>query len=141
MVIEWTGGLSVGNGIIDSEHRDLISLTNNVAQAIAARDCDILKWAFEMLENQLQAHFASEGKIAHAAGFDFPSHRAAQEHSLRELQYMRNELITKNGIWSDSAVDHFISALKKWMIDKHINEQDMQMKPLLLSLSYGFRPE
>ena len=140
MVIKWTKELSVGNEVIDSEHRNLISLTNDVVHAIWARNHLALIQAFEMLENWLQIHFVNEEKIARMAGFDFSNHKPAQQHSLKELRHMRDELIAKNGIWSDGAADHFARYLKKWVIDEHIDGLDMQMKPALQSRPYGFRP-
>lgn len=140
MAIKWAKELSVGNEVIDSEHRNLIGLANGVAHAIWARNHLALAQAFEALENRLQIHFANEEKIARAAGFDFSSHKPAQQHSLKELRHMRDELIAKNGIWSDGAASHFTDALKEWMIGGHIGGLDMKMKPVLQSRPYGFRP-
>jgi len=140
MAIEWTRELSVGNEVIDSEHRNLIGFVNDVAHAIWKRDCAALTQAFEMLESCLQAHFANEEKIACAAGFDFSGHKPAQLYSLKELRHMRDELLAKNGVWADGAVEHFTGSLEKWMIDGHIVKLDMQMKPALQSHPYDFRP-
>lgn len=140
MDIEWARELSIGNEIIDSEHRDLIGLTNNVVHAIGARDCTALMGAFEALENRLQAHFANEERIACAAGFDFFGHKPAQQHSLKELRHMRDELMSKDGVWSDGAVEHFARYLEKWVIDGHIGGLDMKMKPVLQSRPYDFNP-
>ena len=140
MAIQWIKELSVGNEIIDSEHRDLIGLVNDVAHAIWKRDCATLAQTLEILENRLHAHFVNEEKIARAAGFDFSGHKSAQQYSLKELRHMRDELLAKNGTWSDGTVDHFTSSLEKWMIDGHIVKLDMQMKRALQSCSYDFRP-
>ena len=53
---------------------------------------------------------------------------------------MRDELVGKGGVWSDGTVDHFTKSLKHWMIDKHIIELDMQMKPVLQGYPYDFMP-
>ena len=89
MAIQWIKELSVGNEIIDSEHRDLIGLVNDVAHAIWKRDCATLAQTLEILENRLHAHFVNEEKIARAAGFDFSGHKSAQQYSLKELRQMR----------------------------------------------------
>ncbi|MDD5300576.1 MAG: hypothetical protein PHD65_08795 [Gallionella sp.] len=78
MAIKWTKELSVGNEVIDSEHRNLISLANDVVHAIEARNHLALVQALETLGSWLQIHLVNEEKIAHAAGFDFSSHKPAQ---------------------------------------------------------------
>lgn len=138
MNLIWTKKLSVGNEIIDSEHRDLIGMVNGVAHAIRAMDCHALAQAFELLEGWLCIHFANEEKIARAVNFDFSSHKPAQQYSLRELQHMREELIAKNDLLSDDAVDHFTRSLKNWAIDGHIINLDMLMKPALQAYDYKF---
>lgn len=139
MAIKWTKELSVGNEVIDSEHRNLIGMVNDVAHAIWKRDCAALEQAFEALEDRLQAHFVNEESIARTVGFVFSKHKPAQQYSLKELRHMRDELLTKNGTWSDGAADHFTNSLEKWMIDGHIIKLDMQMKPALLSRFYDFK--
>lgn len=136
----WTKKLSVGNEIVDAEHRNLIRMTNDVAQAIRTRDGSALAQAFELLENWLCVHFTNEEKIAEAVKFDFSSHKLAQQYSLKELRHMRDELIAKNGMGSDGAVAHFTRSLKNWMIDDHIINLDMLMKPALQAYDYKFWP-
>lgn len=138
--LAWTNELSVGNAVIDAEHKNLISMVNDITHAIRTRDCSALAQAFEMLESWLHVHFRNEEQIALAAKFDFSSHKAKQQYALKELQHMRDELVGKDGVWSDGAVDHFARYLKYWMIDKHIIELDMQMKPVLQDYPYDFMP-
>jgi hemerythrin len=138
--LAWTNEFSVGNAVIDAEHKNLINMVNDVANAIGARDCTALAQAFEMLEGRLQVHFLNEEQIALATKFDFSKHKAKQQYGLKELRHMRDELVEKAGVWSDGAVDHFARSLKYWMIDKHIVELDMQMKPVLQNYPYDFMP-
>ncbi len=138
--LAWTSELSVGNAVIDAEHKNLISMVNDITHAIKTRDCTALAEEFEMLENWLHAHFRNEEQIALATKFDFSNHKARQQYELKELRHMRDELVEKAGVWSDGAVDHFTKSLKYWMIDKHIVELDMQMKPVLQGYPYDFMP-
>lgn len=140
MKLAWTKQLSVGNAVIDSDHRNLIAIVNAVIHAIGARDCDLLAQAFEKLESWLCIHFNNEALIARAVGFDFAKHLHAQQHSLKELQFMQRELMGKKGMWSDGAVHHFTRSLKSWMIDTHIINLDMQMKPALQRSDYQYWP-
>lgn len=138
MGLTWGKQLSVGNEIIDAEHRNLIGMVNDIVRAIRARDCDALAQAFQLLEGWLCVHFVNKEKIARAVNFDFSNHKSAQQYLLKELQHMRDELIAKNGMWSDGAVDHFTRSLKVWMIDGHIIDLDMLMKPALQAHDYKF---
>lgn len=138
MELVWAGELSVGNAVIDAEHRNLIGLVNEVISGIRSSDVSALSQAFELLEYLLRIHFANEEKIAHAVGFPFVQHKLAQQYSLKELQHMKDELAIKNGVWSDGAADHFARSLKSWMIDAHIIKLDMLMKPVLHNHGYDF---
>lgn len=136
----WSKKLSVGNEILDSEHRNLIGLVGDVVRAIKARDGQALVQAFELLERWLFVHYANEEKIAQAVNFDFSGHKPAQQYSLQELRLMRDELVARNGAWHDDTVEHFTRSLKKWIIDGHIVNLDMRMKPALQAQGYKFWP-
>ena len=141
MELVWTNELSVGNAHIDEEHRKLLSMINNVKHEIKTRNSSALPQAFKLLENWLYAHFANEEKIAQAINFPFDQHKLAQQHSLRELQHLRDELVTKDGIWSDGAAHHFIRSLRNWAVNEHIIKLDMRMKPALQNYAYNFLPD
>lgn len=140
MKLSWSKQLSVGNVIIDSEHRNLISLVNDIIRAIETRNDSGLTPAFEQLEHALCVHFENEEKIAQAVGFNFSKHKSAQQYGLKELLFLKNELAGGNSLWSESAVEHFTRFLENWMIDEHINGLNMQMKPALQAYDYEFCP-
>jgi len=136
----WTNNLSIGNAIVDAEHRNLIAMVNDINLWIKTRDGRALLQAFKLLENWLCVHFVNEEKIAQAIQFPFAQHKLAQQHSLKELQYMREEWVAKNGAWSDGAAKHIARSLKNWMIDEHIVKLNMLMKPMLQNYDYNFWP-
>jgi len=141
MGLAWTKQLSVGNVIIDSEHKYLIGIVNNARRAIMARDSFMLSQEFERLENWLCVHFANEEKIARVVNFDFSEHKLAQQYSLKELQRLRDELAANDGAWCESDVKHYSNSLGDWMIDGHIIKSNMLMKPALQNYAYTFWPE
>ncbi|HEX5362768.1 MAG TPA: hemerythrin family protein [Gallionella sp.] len=144
MGLSWNKQLSIANTIVDSEHKHLISLTNQVERAMKTamelRNDTPLQQAFEQLENELQHHFRNEEKIAHAINFPFDQHLQAQHHMLMELRYLRAELLTKDCIWTDAALQHFAQFLQEWMIE-HITQADMPMKSTLQGYDYNFWPD
>ena len=136
----WTDDLSVGNASIDADHKKLIVMVNGVEAMIKARDNFALPQALEQLERYLCAHFVNEEKIAQAANFPFGKNKAEHQYVLKEFQNMKNELIIKEGIWSDNAAEHYSHFLSDWIRD-HVLNEDMQLKPVLQNHPYDFKPD
>lgn len=139
MALAWAEHLSVGNAMIDSEHRDLIIAVNNVEHAIEAGDRDALSKSFDLLESCMQNHFRNEERIAAAVNFPFAQNKLEHRHLLKEMRYMREELETLHGIWPEYLVRKYSRFLSGWMTD-HIVKEDMQLKPVLESHPYDFKP-
>jgi len=136
----WTDNLSIGNASIDADHKKLIVMVNGLEAMLKARDSFALPLALEQIEQHLHAHFSSEEEIAKAVNFPFGKNKLEHQYILKEFQHMKNELIVKNGIWSDAAAEHYAHFLSDWITD-HVLKEDMLMKPLLLTYSYDFTPE
>ena len=141
MELAWTKQLSVGNAVIDSEHKYLIGIVNSARRAIMARDSFMLSQEFERLENWLCVHFANEEKIARVVNFDFSEHKLGQQYSLKELQRLRDEWAANDGTWCESEVERYSNSLADWMIDGHIIKSNMLMKPALQAYAYTFWPK
>lgn len=139
MEFVWTKQLSTGNAVIDSDHKNLIALVNGIERAIRAKNHSVISQAFELLEGWLCVHFANEERIARVVNLDFSKCRQAQQYSLKELQYFRDELVNKKGVWCDDAIKHYSYCLRRWMTE-HITKVDMPMKPMLQALDYLFWP-
>lgn len=73
--IAWTKRLSVGNALIDAEHRNLIGMVNDVVCAIRAMDCLALSETLQLLEDWLGVHFANEERIARMTTTYLPNGR------------------------------------------------------------------
>lgn len=135
----WSKELSVGNAILDSEHRNLIAQINSIMHMIEARDSSALSDELELLETWLVAHFNNEKLFAQSVKFDFAQHQLAHQCMLNELQDLRNELAVKNGVWTDSKAKLYCLFFHDWLIG-HILGEDMQMKPVLQAHPYNFKP-
>lgn len=139
----WDKQLSVGNTIVDSEHKHLISLTNHVElamkDAMDKRDGAHLQQALDQLEDELHHHFRTEERIARAVNLPFEQHLKAQEHMLGDLRFLKAELIAKDCIWTEAALRHFSEFLED-LITEHITRMDMPMKSALKDYDYDFRP-
>lgn len=136
---QWSDALSVGNAVIDNDHKKLIVMVNGVESMIRARDSFALPQALEQLEHHLYIHFVREEKIARAVNFPFGKNKAEHQYVLKEFQNMKDELIAKEGIWSDGAAEHYSHFLSDWMTE-HVLHEDMQLKPVLQTYPYDFDP-
>ena len=137
---KWTDDLSVGNASIDADHKKLIVMVNGLETMIKARDNFALPQALEQFEHHLYMHFLNEEKIAQAVNFPFGKNKLEHQYVLKEFQHMKDELIAKNGIWSDGAAEHYSHFLSDWITD-HVVKEDMLMKPVLQTYPYDFKPD
>lgn len=138
MALTWSKKLSVGNAIIDSEHKNLIVMVNSIELIIKARNGVALSQEFELIEHWLRTHFENEERIASAVGFDFTKNKLEHQNLLKEFHRMQDELKAMNGMWSDKVAKQYFQYLCDW-ITGHVVEEDMLMKPLLQTHEYHFR--
>ena len=137
---EWSTQFSVGNEMIDSEHRNLLKMINDVESAIRAGNSSTLPQSLKLLEDCVAAHFADEEKIAQAIGFDFTQNKLEHQYVQNELRHMVEDLLAKNGSWSESVAAHYSFFLSEWMVE-HILQEDMLMKSVLQTYPYDFKPD
>ena len=95
--------------------------------------------AFDLLDTYMHIHFRHEEKIAQAVNFSFGNNKLEHMHLLNEMRYMREQLHARNGTWSDDLVKKYSRFLSGWMTD-HIIKEDMQLKPVLETHPYDFKP-
>lgn len=140
MTLEWREQLSVANGVVDADHKQLIALINSVELALESKDWDGFSGAIDQLGNYAHEHFAREEKIARAAGCA-NWQRLAQAHELlgKQLVRARKELEAMRGEWVKSTLDHFTAFLRSWLID-HVIKEDLKMKPALQKFPYDYNP-
>lgn len=137
MVLVWSNELSVGNAVIDSEHRHLIVMVNSLEATIKARDGSSLSQELEQIEYWLCAHFKNEKRIASAVGVDVAGIELVHRNLLKEFHRMKDELKAMSRIWSDRVAKQYYQHLSEW-ITGHIVEKDMLMKPVLKAHEYNF---
>lgn len=137
MKLAWAEYLSVGNDLIDSDHKQLIAAVNNVAQAIETRDRAALSKAYKFLNILMSVHFANEEKIAKAVNIPFDANNLHHLQLMDEIKYMINKLDNLQSIWPDHVVKMYSRFLNEWVI-KHIVEDDMKMKHVLETYPYNF---
>jgi hemerythrin-like metal-binding protein len=139
MELAWTKQMSVGNEILDSEHKNILYLVVEVERAIRARDGEHLFLVFKQFKDAIRIHFGNEAQIAKSINYHFDHHNLEHQYILKEIQLIEVELVATQGKWSESAAEHYFQFLGRWATD-HIIEDDMKMKAILETYPYDFNP-
>jgi len=143
MALIWKNHLSVGNAMLDFEHKNLIGMINSIEYTINKNDSPALLKAIKLLKDRAHAHFATEARFAQAANFHFEKHDLSHQYFLNELQSTLDELESSIAMSDDTcckyAMEYYPRLLRDWFIE-HISGEDMKMKPFLQNLPYDFNP-
>jgi hemerythrin len=139
MELQWSDSLSVGNELMDTEHKNLLGMIAAVDQALRSDDGSELSQAFQRLVVYVGIHFASEERLAQTIDLPFDNHKKLNRYLREELEHMQTELDAKGGIWSEGAVEHFSHALKNWMA-AHLGRDERLLKPAFVVQPYDLRP-
>ena len=133
----WTEQLSVGNAILDSDHKELFGLIMDIGCITKARDHSVLAQAFKLLKGCMDRHFLNEELFAHALNIPFTRHQQDYQNMLAEIDFTIRE-IEKDNAATVYEIGRYAQLLRDWLI-KHIVEEDMLMKPVLQTRPYDFK--
>jgi hemerythrin len=137
MSLEWREQLSVGNDLIDSDHKYLIGLINRIEESMATMNRGQLTEGLDSLSRYSLTHFALEEKIADGVHYpQIPRLHESHEALLGKLEQVRQEL---DEDWTPTSIEHFIALLRAWLIN-HVIKEDLLMKPFLSKRSPSFDP-
>ena len=137
MGLEWREQLSVGNDLIDSDHKYLIEVINNAELSLKAKDRAGLTKALDSLAKYSTTHFSREETIATAVGYPKAEHlHASHALLITKLDHAKQEI---GDVWTDAAGDFFGVFLREWLVN-HVIKEDMLMKPYLKKHSPRFDP-
>jgi len=92
-LIDWTDQLSVGVPSIDSQHRKLIDLINDLHAAMAAgRGAELLGKTFKGLVHYTLSHFAYEEQLMRQTAFPgLEAHRAEHTRLVDTVQKLQQD--------------------------------------------------
>lgn len=132
MGLEWRENLSVGNDLIDTDHKYLIDIINQAETALRAKSRSKLTAVIDSLTRYSKLHFSNEERIALAAGYPETAHlHESHDGLLKRLGEVSQEL---GEVWTDAAGEDCNAFLRDWLIN-HVIREDMLMKPYLKKLS------
>ncbi|MBF0247071.1 MAG: hemerythrin family protein [Alphaproteobacteria bacterium] len=131
-IIEWSDDMSVGNDLLDKDHKILIKALNDFIQAIEDDEgVFVIDGIFTGLLNYTDFHFKREEKAMRIAGFPgLESHQGVHADLVEKVIDVRRRFMQCPTATLETEVSDF---LKSWLQD-HILVQDMAYKPLMQSL-------
>ncbi|MBI3903588.1 MAG: hemerythrin family protein [Nitrosomonadales bacterium] len=140
MSLTWREQLSVGNDVIDSDHKHLIEIINSVGHNLGTKNRTDLFADIDHLLQYSREHFLREEKIAYAAGYtQILQLKHSHELLCDQLFRVKQELESMTEGWSEDAADHFTQLMRDWLMD-HVIKEDLPLKQVLQKHPPGFNP-
>lgn len=133
MTILWREEMSVGNEIIDNDHKYLISIINAFDSAVECKvHVNILLSYVTQLLDYSHVHFEREQKIQEEISFPYRDHhRQEHNHLIKRLTLIQKDLVAHTDTESyETDIPRFIQILRDWLLD-HVLKEDMRMKEFL----------
>ncbi len=123
-LIEWRPEYELGLAAVDAEHRELITLINELhAELDEPVDAEAVELLLGEIYAAIAAHFALEEREMMAAGYpEYVAHKADHEALLDQLLGMMDELAGD----SSAALDGLGQRLKAWFVD-HFSTFDARL--------------
>lgn len=128
--LTWRDSYSVGIESIDSDHKNLIHLINNLQTAIDYKtDAKFEKQTMDEVIDYTKYHFNREEGLMEDNGYpDFVPHKAQHKNMIDQV----NELVKAYDDGESGAIESLLTYLKSWLI-KHINGTDQEYSEFLIS--------
>lgn len=131
MPILWVDKLSVSNDQVDSDHKTLISIINQIEKAIENKtDIPLLKKSLNELEDYTHEHFRREESLMKSISYPhFYRHFKEHRKLVNKLEKIKRNLFDKidNNLEIDNP-DSLIDLLRNWLLD-HVMKEDLLLKP------------
>jgi hemerythrin len=137
MGLDWREQLSVGNDLLDTDHKHLISVINQAELSLKSKNMAGLTTVLESLSSYAKIHFAREELVATAVGYpDVAQIHESHEALIVRLAQVKQEM---GDAMTDESSEHFGVFLRDWLVS-HVIKEDMKMKPYLTKHSPRFDP-
>jgi hemerythrin-like metal-binding protein len=124
---EWSESMSVGVALLDSDHKALVKLINQLHNALEDKEeSSRLDQIFQNLIAYIELHFEREEQVMEACNYPEIS-----EHKEEHLSFTQNMYYMRDRYFSGEAAGvgrELLIYLKDWL-NHHILIQDMSYKP------------
>ncbi len=124
----WNDNLSVGILQLDTQHKNLVNMINNLYEAMSAgKGKDIIPKILKDMSAYAVTHFSTEEKLMQQYGYpEYESHKREHELFVKKIQEFNSE-IAKGNFTITLNVANF---LKNWLTN-HIQITDKKYGPFL----------
>ncbi len=140
MALIWRDKMSVGNDVIDKDHRYMVCFLNTVTLALQKpEEREVLLSALTQLYNYAYEHFMREEIIQKKISYpELIRHRHEHKELLEELLKLKNKIEFD---YSDSEIndkyEDLVLFLKHWLMD-HVLKTDLKLKSYLAKFPNDF---
>ncbi|MBF0418368.1 MAG: bacteriohemerythrin [Magnetococcales bacterium] len=126
-LIVWTPDMSVGDRILDFDHRNLIALLNQVYKSIQQRDVILFNLVQQELFNYTLGHFNREEVYLREKGYpQLDRHVKVHQVLTRKVRDMRHRFLTEVNLNNQQQLgDELLNLLSGWLRE-HILEEDLK---------------
>ncbi len=126
--VQWDQKLSVGIMQIDTQHKKLVSMVNEMYQAMSeGKGNDVVGKVLNDLIAYTRTHFAAEEKLMQTHGYpDFVVHKALHDQLTKQVGQMQADFKAGKVALSTKVA----AFLKDWLV-KHIMGTDQKYAPYL----------
>ncbi len=130
--MEWTQDLTVDEGKIDEQHRELFKRITKLVSAIKSKTCKYeIGPTTVFLEVYIIEHFRDEELMMSKAGYpDFEEHKAIHENFISDFAKLRMNLESESSTYTKSVYTNQI--VVDWIL-AHIQEMDKSFGKFLSS--------
>lgn len=130
--IQWDSSFSVGQPVLDADHKKLIDILNRIFDAWqgSAPSGDVLNALFDELIEYTDGHFSREESKLAARGYPHLVRHHMEHERLREMvMSFRSRHVV--GRQAATITEDMAKFLKTWLTD-HILDDDMKYRPLFV---------
>lgn len=126
--IVWQERFSVGSVVLDSQHRIMLGLLNDLYRASQARESrGLLRELFDTACRYAERHFASEEELLQRAGYPhLAAHKAEHEEYRKCVEQLSATLYSA----PDAALDELFQYLRTWWTE-HLGGSDRDYLPFV----------
>jgi len=132
-IVVWEDKYATGISLIDSQHRQLVKLTNQLYLACRKANAELdtaFKDAMSQMVQYVRFHFDVESKLLEAIGYpDFKNHKKMHDNLVKKILDAVNDY--QEG--KKFVANNFVRTLKEWVFS-HIAVYDKQYSFYILDL-------
>lgn len=143
MPIVWREQMSIGNHMIDMDHRLLICKINTIELALLAPGEEMvnLSMALDDLLEYTEVHFKREEKLQMAMSYPkYDDHKFQHQQLVNRLKEIKEQILGINGPSQLSEkAPKLTKLLRDWLMD-HVLTEDMKLKPYCAKYPINYAP-